>query len=54
MRGFSGADIKRVVDIAIESAMERENIESFSDITITNADIQTGIATIMDEKTSVY
>lgn len=54
MRGFSGADIKRVVDIAIEAAMERENIESFSDITITNADIQTGIATIMDEKTSVY
>ncbi len=54
MRGFSGADIKRVVDIAIESAMELENIESFSDITITNADIQTGIATIMDEKTSVY
>ncbi len=54
MRGFSGADIKRVVDIAIESAMELENIESFSDITITNADIQTGIATIMAEKTSVY
>lgn len=54
MRGFSGADIKRVVDIAIESAMECKNIESFSDITITNADIQTGIATIMDEKTSVY
>lgn len=54
MRGFSGADIKRVVDIAIESAMESENVENFSDITITNADIQMGIATIMDEKTSVY
>lgn len=54
MRGFSGADIKRVIDIAIESAMERENVETFTDITITKADLQNGIATIMDEKTSVY
>lgn len=52
MKGFSGADIKRAVDIATESAMERENIESFSDITITNVAVQTGIATIIDEKTS--
>lgn len=54
MRGFSGADIRRVIDIAIESAMERENVEMFTDITITKADLQNGIATIMDEKTSVY
>ncbi len=54
MRGFSGADIKRVIDIAIESAMERENVETFTDITIAKADLQNGIATIMDEKTSVY
>lgn len=54
MRGFCGADIKRVVDIAISSAMERQNVESFSALVITNADFQAGVATIMDEKTTVY
>lgn len=54
MRGFCGADIKRVVDIAISSAMDRQNVESFSALVITNADFQSGIATIMDEKTTVY
>ena len=54
MRGFCGADIKRTIDIAITSAMERQNTENLCDVVITNSDIQSGIATIMDEKTTVY
>ena len=54
MRGFCGADIKRAIDVAISSAMERQNVENLCDVVITNADLQEGIATIMDEKTTVY
>lgn len=54
MRGFSGADIKRVIDIAINSAMDRQKVTKLCDVIITNADIQEGIATIMDEKINVY
>lgn len=54
MRGFCGSDIKRVVDIAISSAMERQNVDTFSSLVITNSDLQFGVATVMDEKTAVY
>ncbi len=54
MRGFCGSDIKRVVDIAISSAMERQNVDTFSSVIITNSDLQFGVATVMDEKTAVY
>ena len=54
MRGFCGADIKRAIDVAINAAMERQGVENLCDVVITNADIQEGIATIMDEKTTVY
>ena len=54
MRGFCGADIKRAIDVAINTAMERQGVENLCDVVVTNADIQEGIATIMDEKTTVY
>ncbi len=54
MRGFSGADIMRVIHIAIESAMVRQNVERFTEIIITMEDIQRGIATVMGQKTSIY
>lgn len=54
MKGFSGADIKRAIDVAINAAMERQGVENLCDVVVTNADIQEGIATIMDEKTTVY
>ena len=54
MRGFCGSDIKRVVDIAISSAMERQNVDTFSSLVITISDLQFGVATVMDEKTAVY
>lgn len=54
MKGFSGADIKRAIDVAINAAMDRQGVENLCDVVITNADVQEGIATIMDEKTTVY
>lgn len=54
MRGFCGADIKRAIDVAINTAMDRQGVENLCDVVVTNADIQEGIATIMDEKTTVY
>ena len=54
MKGFNGADIRKVVDIAISNAMERQGVSKMCDVTVTNEDLKLGIATIMDEKTEVY
>ncbi len=54
MKGFNGADIRKVVDIAISNAMERQDVSKMCDVTVTNEDLKLGVATIMDEKTEVY
>lgn len=54
MRGFCGADIRRVVDIAINSAMERQGVENLCEVILVNEDFQHGVATVMDEKVTVY
>lgn len=54
MKGFNGADIRKVVDIAISNAMERQGVSKMCDVTVTNEDLKLGVATIMDEKTEVY
>ena len=54
MKRFSGADIKRAIDIAINSAMDRQEVETFATLVITNSDLQKGVATVMDEKMTVY
>lgn len=54
MKGFNGADIRKVVDIAISNAMERQCVSKMCDVTVTNEDLKLGVATIMDEKTEVY
>ena len=54
MKNFSGADIKRTVDTAIDNAMARQNAQKVSEVVLTNADLQEAIVTVMDEKVDAY
>lgn len=52
MKGFNGADVRKVVDIAIGNAMERQGVTRMCDLIITNDDLKSGMSTIADEKLS--
>lgn len=50
MKGFSGADIRKTVDLAINNSMERLGTEKLASIVISNNDMKNAIATVMDER----
>ena len=50
MKSFSGADIKKTIDLAINNSMERLNTEKLATVIITNDDLRSAIATVMDER----
>lgn len=50
MKGFSGADIKKTIDLAINNSMERLDTEKLSAVTISNVDLRAAIAIVMDER----
>ncbi|MDQ5983477.1 MAG: ATP-dependent zinc metalloprotease FtsH [Eubacteriales bacterium SKADARSKE-1] len=50
MKKFNGADIGKVVDLALGNAMERNKVTELSDAVILNSDLEYGIATVTDEK----
>ena len=50
MNRFSGADIRKTVDLAINNSMERLNTEKLASVVISNSDVKNAIATVMDEK----
>ena len=54
MKNFSGADIKRTVDSAIDMAMDRQKASRVSEVTLTSGDLQNAIVTIIDEKIESY
>lgn len=50
MKKFTGADIEKCVDIALDTAMDRIGTENLAEIEITIADLDAGIAAIIDAK----
>lgn len=54
MKKFNGADIGKVVDLALGTAMERNKVTELSDAVILNSDLEYGIATVTDEKIDLF
>ena len=50
MNRFSGADIRKTIDLAINNSMERLDTEKLASVIISNSDIKNAIATVMEEK----
>lgn len=50
IKGFSGADIKKTIDLAITYSMERLDTEKLAFVVISNDDIKNATAIVMDEK----
>jgi len=50
MKSFSGADIRKTIDLAVTNSMDRLSVDKLSAVVISNSDIKAAIATVMDER----